>query len=92
MDHSAIITGQMQHPWRIVKEVREGPLAFYLCLPHELLRREVEVIIALGRLRKNFNDLHSFEKVMVKRYGKDIPKFPIEKESEITIETIDKLA
>lgn len=29
---------------------------------------------------------------MVKRYGKDIPKFPIERESEITIDAIDKIA
>jgi hypothetical protein len=43
------------------------------------------------RLRRTFADLFSFEKAMTKRYGKDIPLFPMQREHEITIDNIDKV-
>lgn len=43
------------------------------------------------RLRRTFAELFSFEKAMIKRYGKDIPLFPMQREHEITIDNIDKV-
>jgi hypothetical protein len=43
------------------------------------------------RLRRTFADLFSFEKAMTKRYGKDIPLFPMQREHEINIDNIDKV-
>ncbi len=44
-----------------------------------------------NRLRRTFAELFSLEKSMTKRYGKDIPLFPMQREHEITIDNIDKV-
>ncbi len=51
----------------------------------------MEVIGWLGRLRRSFGELYAFERSMGRRYGKDIPQFPVEREAEIGIENIDKV-
>ena len=51
----------------------------------------MEVIWSLSRLRRSFGELYAFERAMVKKYGKDIPIFPIQKEHEINIENIDRI-
>lgn len=52
----------------------------------------MEVTDIQHRLRRTFPELLSFEKAMIKRYDKDIPHFPLQKEHEITIDTIDKFS
>lgn len=45
-----------------------------------------------GRLRRTFPELVALEKAMVRRYDKDIPLFPLQRESELSIDNIDKVA